>query len=36
VRDAVEQASALTSNALGQAGLGGPGGGIDLGGLLGP
>ena len=36
VRDAVEQASALTSNALGRAGLGGPGGGIDLGGLLGP
>jgi len=36
VRDAMEQASALTSNALGQAGLGGAGGGLDLGGLLGP
>ena len=35
VRDAMDQASALTSNALGQAGLGGAGGGIDLGGALG-
>ena len=36
VRDAMEQALALTSSALGQAGLCGAGGGIDLGGLLGP
>ncbi len=35
LRDAVEQASALTANALGTAGFGGPGGGIDLGGALG-
>jgi nucleoid-associated protein EbfC len=35
VRDAMEQASALTSNVLGQAGIGGPGGGVDLGGALG-
>jgi nucleoid-associated protein EbfC len=35
VRDAMEQAMALTSDVLGQAGLGGPGGGIDLGGALG-
>ncbi len=35
VRDAMEQALALTSSALGQAGLGGAGRGIDLGGALG-
>jgi DNA-binding YbaB/EbfC family protein len=35
IRDAVEQASALTADALGMAGLGGAAGGIDIGGALG-